>query len=391
MVLALGLLLALSLGLALLSWIAQGRMLARPALRPAHPRPVSILKPLKGADPALADNLRSLFAVAARDHELVFALADADDAALPIVQALMVEHPEVSARLVISARRIGPNPKVNNLAIAAAAATHDLLLISDSNVRVERGYVEDLVAHLEDSALACSLIRGSGESGLGGRLEAFQLNSFVMSGVAAWTDLFGGTAVIGKSMLLRRETLAEIGGFEFLSQFLAEDQVCGEEVARRGGRVVVSGRPVDNTLGRLSVRDFCRRHVRWACMRRRNNLTAYAAELLLNPVGLALIALVALRSTQVVAAFGAALLAMSLLGLSSERRLGIRRAALHYPAVELLRATLVLALWPWPLVTSRVTWRGHRLRIGPRTRFVERAPAAASLEVLTDSAMEPTA
>jgi ceramide glucosyltransferase len=394
MALALGLLLAATLGLALLAWIAQGSMLARAARRPRGFPPVSILKPLKGADPALEENLRGFFGLSYPAYELVFAVADDDDPVLPLVRRLVVEHPQVAARLVVSPRRLGLNPKVNNLALAADVAGHDLLLISDSNVRVRPGYVEDMVAHLDGAALVSSLIRGSGEGGLGGRLEALQLNGFVMGGVAAWSGLLGRTAVVGKSMLLRRETLDAIGGFRFLGQFLAEDQVCGEEVARRCGRVVVTGQPVDNRLGRLNVKEFCKRHVRWACVRRRISLPGYVSEVLLNPVGVALLGVVTLRSAPSLLMLTAALLVMSLLGLSAERRLGIRRPAWTYLGLELLRATLVLALWPWPFVSSSVTWRGNRLRIASRTRLVPvvSPPSAfTTTEILAESALESRA
>src|SRR5689334_2909140 len=109
MALALSLLVAVSLGFALLAWIAQGRMLARPARRPAAFPPVSILKPVKGADPALEDNLRGFFGLSYPACELVFAAAEDDDPALPIVARLMAEHPRVPARVVVSPRRVGLN------------------------------------------------------------------------------------------------------------------------------------------------------------------------------------------------------------------------------------------------------------------------------------------
>ena len=172
-----------------------------------------------------------------------------------------------------------------------------MLLISDSNVRVRPGYLAGIVAHLARPGvgLVSSPFRAAAAEGVGGALEALQLNTFVLGGVAALHRLLGGVCVVGKSMSPRqRATLEAIGGFAFLARYLAEDQVCGEEVARRGLAVAVSGHVIDNVLGRLSVRNAVSRHLAlgagppW-----RISPAGYACELLLQPVFLAAVAAVA--------------------------------------------------------------------------------------------------
>jgi ceramide glucosyltransferase len=177
--------------------------------------------------------------------------------------------------------------------------------------------------------------------------------------------------VVGKTMALTKTTLAEAGGWERLGAFLAEDQACGEAVASLGRRVAVSGVPVVNVLGRLSLRDACRRHVRWARIRSRISPAGYAAELLLNPVGVALLGVLS-PSRDAFVTLGLAWAGMSALAAGAQRRLGQPVAAA--PVVELLRAALVLALWPAPLFSGRVTWRGREFRIARRSRLVPLAP-----------------
>ena len=382
MALVFALLVVAGLALVLVAWTAQGRLLARPALRPSRLEPVSILKPLKGADPDLEANLESFFALEHPCFEIVFAIAEPDDPAIPVVTRLISRHPDVPASLVISRRRVGLNPKVDNLALAEGRARHEILLVSDSNVRVEPGYLADLLGHLESgAALVTSLIRGHAESGLGGRVEALQLNTFVMGGVAAWSSVFGKPCVVGKSMMLRRSTLRDIGGWQMLGRYLAEDQVCGEEVAARGGRIAVTGRPVDNRLGSLSLSAMHARHLRWARIRRRLTPAGYAAEILLNPVGVGAIGAVATPTTASCATLGLAWLGMSLLAWSAERRLGRPVSLGEVALLEALRSLVVLAAWPVPFLGTRVTWRGNRLRIARRTLLVplDESPASASL------------
>lgn len=367
MALASALLVAVGLALALVAWLAQGRVLERRVPERPAQAPVSILRPLKGLDPALRANLDSLLDLG-HPCEIVLAVADADDPALPAARDWIEAHPEARARLVVSGRRVGLNPKVDNLANAAAVARHELLLVSDSNVRLSARALAAMLSERSRGAdLVSSLIRGVAGEGLGGAVERLQLNTFVMGGVAAWSRL-GRPCVVGKSMLMSRATLADIGGWEHLGRFLAEDQACGEAVARRG-RVAVSA-PIDNTLGRLSMSDACRRHLRWARIRSRISPAGYAGELLLNPVGVAMVALAVAPGAAGLRVLALALGAMSLLAWDAERRLGVRRRAWAVPALELLRAGMVLALWPIAPLSAHVTWRGRRHRIGPRTELL---------------------
>jgi ceramide glucosyltransferase len=215
--------------------------------------------------------------------------------------------------------------------------------------------------------MVTSLIRGVGSRGVGGALETLQLNTFVMSGVALASALPGQVCAVGKSMLLRRRDLERVGGFERLAGFLAEDQVCGQEVHALGLETAVSPWPVDNVLGRLSVRQFAARHLRWARIRRRVAPLAYASELLALPLLPAALGMVLERSLANGLLLALTLTLMGGFALATERCVGVRRNPLLYLVLEPLRELLVAALWAVPFVSSSVMWRGRRFRIGPRT------------------------
>jgi len=190
-----------------------------------------------------------------------------------------------------------------------------------------------------------------------------------MGGVSGLDLVLDVPCVVGKSMLLRRADLEEMGGFAFLGRHLAEDQVCGEETVARGRRVAVSGRPADNVLGRVGFRDYVRRHVRWARIRRRICPSGFAAEALLNPFFLSLVGLAAAPSARSAILAGGTLAFASALAASSERMLGVRRALPLYPVLEAARSVATGLLWFAPWFGSTVIWRGRRFRIGPRTRL----------------------
>jgi ceramide glucosyltransferase len=180
---------------------------------------------------------------------------------------------------------------------------------------------------------------------------------------------------VGKSMLLHREELEAIGGFRFLGQFLAEDQVCAEEFDRLGRPVTVSGNLIDNVLGRRTLREFIGRHLRWARLRRHVHLAGYVGEFLLNPVFVALGALAALRTPDAAIVAGLTLTGMSVMNASTDRVLGLKKPAWAHPLLELALSVVRGVLWFIPFFSSTVDWRGNVLALGPRSRIELKAAA----------------
>jgi ceramide glucosyltransferase len=369
---------ALGILFALLMALAQRGQLQAPAPPPpAELPPVSILKPLKGVDADLKENLRSVFRLDYPDFEVILGTEEPDDPALAVAQRVAGEFPHVRSLVVTGAVPVGFNPKVNNLSNLLPRASHPLVLISDSNVRVPADYLRDLVAHRARAGggLVWSLFRGINGRGLGGMLESLQLNVAVMGGVSALMRLLKIPCAVGKSMLIHRDDLDFIGGLRFLGQFLAEDQICAEELARSGRPVTVTGHLIDNVLGRRSFKDFAGRHLRWARLRRRVSLPGFLGEALLNPTFIAFASLFALRTADAAIVAGLALAAMTIVNSSTERLLGVRRPGWAYPMLELALSSARGVLWFAAIASGTVVWRGNVLALGPRSRIILKSPA----------------
>src|SRR3989344_3043795 len=123
--------------------------------------PVTILKPLKGVDPALEANLESFFLLDYPEYEIFFSVADPNDPALKVVRRVLRRHPDVKARVLVGAVELGLNPKVNNMVLSYDRASHDLILISDSNVRVKPDYLTRVVAHMDrDVGIVTAVVAG---------------------------------------------------------------------------------------------------------------------------------------------------------------------------------------------------------------------------------------
>ena len=381
---ALILLAPISLAVTLIAHVTVFIVLSPDRRRRSGPTPpISILKPVKGVEDGLHENLASLANQDYPEYEILVAAEDALDPALDVARRVQAENPEARIRIRAGSRRLGLNPKVNLLATLAFHAEHEHLLISDSNVRAGTRYLRDTAAELADPqvGLVTNVLVARGADRLGGILECLQLNSFVASATSFARVIAGRACVIGKSMLFRRRDLARLGGFWAVRNVLAEDYVIGRAFELAGYKVALSPHVVTTVNHGWTAERFINRQLRWAQMRRRLSLPAYVGELLLNPVlwiALALCALaVAHREIDVrAAALACAGTAMKCASdaLLSKR---LRGEWLPLPHVTLipLKDLLMAGIWLVGAFRRTVNWRGNLLRIEAGSALTPYQPA----------------
>ncbi len=228
--------------------------------------PISVLKPVRGLDPGAYENFASFCRQDYPEFEILFAANDAEDPAVPIVQKLIEDFPGRSIRLIVVAERLGPNTKVSNLCRLVREARHDLLVITDSDVQVEPGYLRSVAAKFRDPAVGgvTALYRGRDNLQFVAAMDCVGSSAAFCGAALVARELEGLKFMMGSTMATTKERLAEIGGFEAMVDLHSDDYELGRRIAARGYRIELLSDPVWMAFPSLTLGAYLRHELRWA-------------------------------------------------------------------------------------------------------------------------------
>ena len=239
---------------------------ARARQLPNYTPPVSVLKTVRGVDFGSYKNFESFCRQEYPDYEILFAVSDEGDPAVPVIRRIIAEFPEREIRLLVGAEHLGANRKVNNLARLAREAQNEVLVLTDGDVRVGPRYLREVVGPLADrkTGAVTSFYRGIAETNLGAEIEAVGASSDFFAGVlmAGWTE--GISFALGASIATTKEWLGKMGGFEAIADTLADDYELGHRIAKAGGKIVLAREAVWTMYPAQTLHSFWDHQVRWA-------------------------------------------------------------------------------------------------------------------------------
>ncbi len=327
--------------------------------------PISVLKPLHGAEPGLFENLRSFADQDYPDFQLLFGVRDRTDSALPLARALIRERPLSDIELIVDPRAAGSNLKVANLENMMPAARHDLIVLADSDMRVTPDYLAIVTAPLGNpgTGIVTCLYKGVPTGGVWSRLAAMHINFGFLPGALAGDALDIGGGCFGATIALRRAVLEGLGGFARVRNELADDHRLGAAVRELGLASVLSPYIVENRVSEPSFASLWRHELRWARTSRAMAPAGFAGSVITHTVMVTALAAAVWGSG--VAAGVCVLISLLLRWLSAV----VTARALDLPRTGLwllpLRDALSFAVFVSSFFGRNVFWRDQLFRVEP--------------------------
>jgi ceramide glucosyltransferase len=328
--------------------------------------PVSLLKPVRGLDRDAYENYASFCRLDYPEYEILFNVADEHDAAIPVLEKLIRDFPERSIRLFVGAEQLGSSNKVNKLSNMVSEARHNLLVISDSDIRVTPDYLRAVVAPFRDprvGAVTC-LYRGVDGQSLGSTLEALGNTADFAAGVlVAW--LFRSVNfALGATMATSKQRITEIGGFEDLADHFTDDHELGHRIAALGYRVEIAARPVDTVYPETSIREFFRHQLRWSLAIRHATPAGYVSRIFVHAIAWTLLAMAVAPSLKIAAIYLAAYVTLRPLMAWTVGVWGLRDPLLREKFWLLpVHDACAFVVYMVSYLTRRVEWRGTQYYI----------------------------
>jgi ceramide glucosyltransferase len=361
----------LFLGFAMLG-VVRFRSGARKQLRSipddAHLPPVSVLKPVHGLEAQLKENIESFFRQDYPDYELLFAADQEDDPALEVVREVCGRYPHIRSRVLVTGTP-WPNPVVYSFHCMAEVAAHEILVTTDSDVEVGPQYLREIVPPLLDPevGLVTCVYRGKNAAGFFSGLTAIGMSVEMTAGVLVANLLEGMKFGLGPTTAVRKDSLARIGGYTALQDYIAYDFAIGDLMAKAGYRVVLSGHVIDHVVNQKSFRRMWQNQLRWAQTTRYSRPKGHFGSGLIFAMPYGVLGFLAagflghwgIASLLLGAAVVNRLVEAWLVGWMVVRDPRIRRAPWLYP----LRDLLGFSVWFASYLKLRYVWRDSRFEL----------------------------
>jgi ceramide glucosyltransferase len=329
-----------------------------------HHPPLTVMIPAYGAAPRLAECLRSVCSQDYPAFQVVFGLHSPDDDARPVIEAVMAEFPHLDTALVIDGHRAGANPKNANLANMLPACRHDVLVMVDSDVLVEPGFLDSIVAPFADPAVggATCLYSGSPQANLASRLGALYHDDWFIPSVLVDISRREMDICYGAAIAVTRRALEAVGGFQAMADAVAQDFVMGQMLHRHGFKIRLASTVVSTVVYEPSLAALQRHELRWNRAIRAVRPLEHALSVFMSPlVPMAVLALVSWPPAAALAAIGLHLGLRQALHVLVRRRFG-------GPAVSAwlvpVREALNFVVWARALTGRSVHWAGARMETG---------------------------
>jgi len=335
--------------------------------------PVTLLKPLKGADPETRRCLQSWFTQNySGPMQILFGVASAKDPVCEVVRALLAEFPKIDAQLFICEKRLGANRKISTLTQLEPHIRHDVIIISDADVEVPPDFLANVVAPLRDEkvGLVNCFYRLAHPTTLAMRWEAIATNADFWSEVLQAKSLKKVDFALGAVMATTRAQLKLLGGFSALLDYLADDYQLGNQIFRRGGQIVFCPIVADCREKPMNWKKVFLHQLRWARTIRVCQPAPFFLSIISNATLWPLLWWVAEPNFALIP-FAICLLFRILSALDNQCRLS--RSTSHFIFFWLvpIKDLLNVVIWALAFLGNQIEWRGEKYKILPGGKLLK--------------------
>ena len=339
---------------------------------PGFTPPLTLLKPLHGSEPHLEEHLATFFEQDYPEYEILFCARTSDDAGLATARRVAARYPQIPAKFFSTGEPPYINAKVRSMELMEEAAAHDILVISDSDVRVTPNYLRAVALPFADSrvgGITCPYRGVAAEGGLWARLEAVGMSVEMTSGVLVARMMEGKQFTLGPTMAFRRETIRRMGGFRVTADYCADDFILGNETFKLGQTVVLSHHAIDHMVINASLAQSLKHQVRWMKSTRFSRPKGHFGTALTFSMPFGLLGLAAgVASHHVAVGVG-----MLLWAIASRLALSIAvgnwvvgdRDWFNLLVLYPIRDLMGFCFWASSYLSSKILWRGRVFQLLP--------------------------
>jgi len=328
--------------------------------------PASIVKPVRGLDHQAFENFASFCQLDYPEYEVLFAVSEGDDHVCAVIDKLRADFPACSIRLITKVPRIGTNDKVNNLCHLSRKAKYDFIVMNDSDVRVERDYLKEVIAPFADPEVGAvtAFYKSLSAGNLASNLDALGMYMDSAPSALVAKKLEGNMRfAFGWTMATSKGHLAEIGGWEAMANYHSDDFELGKRIAQCGHRVELMTKPVTMVFPKDSLKEYFSHEMRWSIGLKSVRPWGYWGLVFTHGLPWAFIG-AAIGSTPVAAFYLLAylILRVGLAWLTGVWGLGDRRLAKILWLVP-VRDAISFVVWVSGFFSEKITWRGLEYRV----------------------------
>jgi ceramide glucosyltransferase len=357
--------------------------------------PVSILKPVRGVDREAYENFASMCQLDYAEYEIIFAVADLNDPVIGLIEKLRKEFPCRSIRLIAGVEQRGSSRKTNSLCSLAEEAKYDLLVMNDSDVRVDKDYLWNVVAPLRDPkvGLVTALFRSKTNGGFGADLDAVGVPTDGAANALLVWKFDRLDFAFGWTMAVTKTRLQEIGGFNVLIDMHSDDFALGHEIAKRGHRIELMHEPICMVFPEETLEQFWSHELRWSIQLKNVRPFGYLGMFLSFGFAWSFLVAAIVPSTVIAVVYFLTYVALRfsvawLIGVWGLRDPTVRRK----PWLVFVRDAVNLALYVASFLSNNVEWRGASYHLqGPFMEPIPAKPGTRPQPAVATSKFDPDA